>query len=254
MESRTNHVEAGVTILPGSMHETASRFAKTNIRTTNSARADLSSVVDARLNAWLNTADGFRILAAGACKPMRTFSGTVLALSLIAIAHGQADAITAVHAAIQEIDSTTRTIVVKTDDGGGRTLHFTDSTAVHGGEATDVGSKDSWHGLKAGGEVVVHYTELGTEGTAVEIDKIGEGGLKTTKGTVKDIDREENNLVVVAGDGTEETFRLTGQATKDAEVGVGKGSRVTVYYIEKTGKKVARFWGQLQAGHIEKTA
>ena len=127
-------------------------------------------------------------------------------------------------------------------------LHFLDSTAVHGGDAADVASKDSWHGLKEGGEVVVHYTKSGTEDTAVEIDKIGDGGLKTTEGTVKEIDRGGKNLVVVAGDATEETFRLTGQAAKDAGVGIGKGSKVTVFYIGKAGKKVAHFLGTTSSG------
>jgi hypothetical protein len=175
-------------------------------------------------------------------------SGTFLALSLIAIAHGQEDVVTAAHATIQKVDSTSKTIVVKTDDGVGHTIHFLDSTAVHGGDAADVASKDSWHGLKEGGEVVVHYTKRGTEDTAVEIDKVGAGGLKTTEGTVKEIDRGGKNLVVLAGDGTAQTFRLTGQAVKDTGAGIGEGSKVTVFYIGKAGKKIAHFLGTTSSG------
>jgi hypothetical protein len=171
-----------------------------------------------------------------------------LALSLAAIAHAQDDAVTAIHGTIQKVDSTAKVIVVKTDDGVGHTLHIVDRTAVHGGDATDVAAKDSWHGLKAGREVVVHYTERGSEETAVEFDKVGDGGLKATEGTVKEIDRGGKSLVVVAGDGTEQTFRLTGHAAKDAGAGVGKGAKVTVYYIGESGKKVAHFFGTTSSG------
>jgi len=192
--------------------------------------------------------EGFRRLSMIARKRVAILSGAILALSLVAIAHGQQDAVTAVHATIQTVDSTTKTIVVKTDDGVAHTVHFLDSTAVHGGDATDVAAKDSWHGLKEGGEVVVHYTKSGTDDTAVEIDKVGAGGLKTTEGTVKEIDRGGKNLVVVAGDGTEQTFKLTGEAAKDTGTGVAKGSKVTVFYIGKAGKKVAHFLGTTSSG------
>jgi hypothetical protein len=192
--------------------------------------------------------EGFRALSKIAPKRTAIVCGTILALSLVPIAHGQQDAVTAVHATIQKVDSTSKTIVVKTDDGVGHTVHFLDSTAVHGGDATDVAAKDSWHGLKEGGEVVVHYSKSGTEDTAVEIDKVGEGGLKTTEGTVKEIDRGGKSVVVVAGDGTEQTFRLTGEAAKDTGTGIGKGSKVTVFYIGKAGKKVAHFLGTTSSG------
>jgi hypothetical protein len=179
---------------------------------------------------------------------VRIISVTILALSLVAIASGQDDALTAAHATIQKIDSTGKTIVVKTDDGVGHTLHVLDSTPVHGADAGDVGAKDSWHGLKEGGEVIVHYTKTGTEETAVEIDKVGADGLKATEGTVKEIDKGGKNLVVVAGDGTEQTFKMTGQATKEVGAGVGRGSKVTVFYIGKAEKKVVHFLGTTSSG------
>ena len=183
---------------------------------------------------------------AGMCA--RIISVTILTLSLVAIASGQDDALTAAHATIQKIDSTGKTIVVKTDDGVGHTLHVLDTTAVHAADAGDVGAKDSWLGLKEGGEVIVHYTKTGTEETAVEIDKVGADGLKVTEGTVKEIDKGGRNLVVVAGDGTKETFKMTGHVTKEAGAGIGKGSKVTVFYIGKAGKKVVHFLGTTSSG------
>jgi hypothetical protein len=180
--------------------------------------------------------------------PVRIVFVTILALSLVRIASGQDDAVKGAHATIQKIDPKGRTIVVKTDDGVGHTLHVLDSTAVHGANAGDVTAKDSWLGLKEGGEVIVHYTKTGTEETAVEIDKVGADGLKVTEGTVKEIDKGFKSLVVVSGDGTEQTFKMTGQAVKETGTGIGKGSEVTVFYIGKAGKKVAHFLGTASSG------
>jgi hypothetical protein len=181
-------------------------------------------------------------------KRIGIITGTILALSIMAIAFGQEDVVTAAHATIKKVDSIGKTIAVKTDDGIDHTLHFLDSTAIHGGDAADVAAKDSWHGLKEGGEVVVHYTKKGTEDTAVEIDKIGSGGFEATEGTVEVIDRGGKKLVVAAGDGTEETFRLTGRAANETGADIGKGSKVTVFYIGKAGKKVAHFLGTTSSG------
>ena len=248
MESRTNSAEITVAFLPRKMHDRATGFAKHGGRRMRNYENDPLEAEEAGAEAGRDEIERFRRLSTIARKRIGIISGTILALSLVAIAHGQQDAATAVHATIQKVDSTSKTIVVKTDDGAAHTLHFLDSTAIHGGDAADVASKDSWHGLKEGGEVVVHYTKSGTENTAVEIDKIGDGGLKTTEGTVKEIDRGGKKLVVASGDGTEETFRLTGRAAKDAGVGIGKGSKVTVVYVGKAGKKVAHFLGTTSSG------
>ena len=248
MNSRTDKAKTSVAFLPGSMHDRATGCAIARCRAMGNYEKERREVLEVSLEASPDEREGFTRLAAVASNRIKLISGTILALSLVAIAFGQEDVVTAAHATIQKVDTTTKTIVVKTDDGVGHTFHLLEGTAVHGGDAADVASRDSWHGLKEGGEVVVHYTKRGTEDTAVEIDKIGDGGLKTTEGTVKEIDRGGKNLVVVAGDGTEESFRLTGQAAKDTGAGIGKGSKVTVFYIGKAGKKVAHFLGTTSSG------
>jgi len=67
---------------------------------------------------------------------------------------------------IEKIDHTAKTIVVKAADGTEHTFHFVERTAVHGTEKAGVAAKESFHGLKEGSEVVVHYTTKGTEETA----------------------------------------------------------------------------------------
>lgn len=190
--------------------------------------------------------NGFTISAIGACKQMKTLLGAIfLPLLLVSGVYAQ-DVVSALHGTVEKVDSGTKTVVVKTDDGVEHSLHVVGRTAVHGVDASGKASEDSWHGLKEGGEVVAHYTKRGTEDTAVEIDKVGEGGLKATDGTVKEIDRGGKKLVVGTADGTEETFRLTDHATKDAgkdiAKGTEKGAKVTVYYTEDAGKKVAHFF------------
>lgn len=61
--------------------------------------------------------------------------------------------------------------------------------------------------------MVAHYTKRGSEDTAVEIDKVGQGGLKAARGTVTEIDRGGRKLVVDTGTGAKETFELTDHAS-----------------------------------------
>lgn len=147
---------------------------------------------------------------------------------------------------VEKIDAGAKTVVVKSVDGTEHTFHFLDRTMVHGGKAIVAGSKATLHGLTEGTHVAVHYTTRGTVDTADEIDHLGEGGLKMTEGTVKSIDRGAKTMTVAAADGTEQTFRLTGRAAADTGKqvggGVAKASKVTVYYSEEAGKKVAHFF------------
>ena len=55
-------------------------------------------------------------------------------------------------------------------------------------------------------------------------------------------------MVVKTADGTEKTFELTGKAAEDAGKdtgkGIAKGAKVTVYYTDEGGKKVAHYVSQ----------
>jgi len=145
-----------------------------------------------------------------------------------------------------KVDSAAKTVAIKLADGTEHALHFVKRTAVHGAEDTAAGAKDVFHGLKEGTEVAVHYTAKGSVETAEEVDNIGKGGLKVTEATVTRIDRGAKTLAVKTADGTEETFRLTGSAAKDAgkdiAEGAEKSTKVTVYYTEEGGHKIAHFF------------
>ncbi|HXM93916.1 MAG TPA: hypothetical protein VOA64_06625 [Candidatus Dormibacteraeota bacterium] len=178
---------------------------------------------------------------------MGKYLSFVLSLVFVAYFVSAAEDVTgAVNGTVTHISNSAKTIVVKTANGTEHTFHFLARTSIDGTEEIGKGAKDTLHGLKAGSHVVVHYTANGTEETADEIDHIGKGGLKATKGTVKAIDRAAKTITVKTADGAEETFRLTDRTSRDAAKGIGEGAEksehVTVYYTEKAGQKVAQFF------------
>lgn len=72
-------------------------------------------------------------------------------------------------------------------------------------------------------------------------DDFGYGDASITK-----VDKGTKTVVVKSADGTEKTFEYTANASKDigeaTGKGVEKGTKVTVYYTEEAGKKVAHFF------------
>ena len=147
---------------------------------------------------------------------------------------------------VLRLDAAAQTVVVKLADGTEHAFHFVKRTTVHGAQGSAALARDAFHGLKEGSEVAVHYTAKGTEETAGEIDNIGKDGLKVAEATVTRIDRGAKTLAVKTADGTEETYRLTDSAAKDAgkdiAEGAEKSAKVTVYYTEEAGHKVAHFF------------
>jgi len=173
----------------------------------------------------------------------------LLASLALAPAHADEDVVTAVHGTVTKIDAGAKTIAVKTADGTEHTFHFVDKTTVHGADATAAGSKDAFHGLTEGSEVVAHYTVKGTEETAVEVDKVGKDGMHAVAGTVTKVSEDGKTVVVKAGDGTEHTFKVVGHDTvvsaKDIGKGTDKSAKVTVYYTEEAGKKTVHFFEKI---------
>ena len=108
------------------------------------------------------------------------------------------------------------------------------------------GTKEGFDGLKEGSEVVARSTARGAEETADDLGKVGKDGMEITKGTVTKIDKDTKTVIVKSADGTEKTFDYSGQAAEDIGKAAGKGSekvaKVTVYYTEEAGKKIAHFF------------
>jgi len=177
------------------------------------------------------------------------FSIAVLAAFFAVMVVAADDVVSAVHGVVTKMDAATKTIVVKTKDGTEHTIHFVDKTTVRGAEGVETGAEDTFHGVKEGSEVVAHYTVKGTENSAVEVDKVGKDGMKSMEGVVTKVGEGGKTITVKAADGTERTFDVAGHGAKVAAVDTGKGTekgaKVTVYYSESAGKKVAHFFEKL---------
>jgi hypothetical protein len=177
---------------------------------------------------------------------LRLGSAVALLLSGPALFAAQGVVVRAMEGTVKKVDAATKTVVVRTADATEHTLRVVGRTSVHGTEETARGAKDAFHGLKEGDEVVVHYTTKGTEETAEEIDHIGKGGLRTAESTVTHIDRAGKTMAVQAADGTEVAFRLTDRAAADAGKDIAasaeRSGKVTVYYTEEAGRKIAHFF------------
>ncbi len=180
---------------------------------------------------------------------MKLICIALVVLSLAAFAIAVEDVAEATHGTITKIDKSAKTLAIKTADGTEHVFHWTKETTVHGVRASDAAAEDSWHGLKEGSEVVAHSTTRGSEDTALEVDKVGDNGLKKTEGTIKEIDRGSKKLVVETADGTEHTFRLTDHAAEDSGKelvsGTAKGTKIAVYSTQEAGRKVAHFFEKI---------
>lgn len=160
-------------------------------------------------------------------------------LSLMLTICAAQDLVSIIHGTVKKIDKDTKTVVVKTADGTEHTIKVADQATVHGTE-------QGFDGLKEGSEVVARCTEKGADKTADDLGKVGKDGMKVTKGTITKIDKDTKTMVVKSADGTEKTFEYTDDAAKDLGKATGKGTekgaKVTVYYTEEGGKKVAHFF------------
>jgi len=225
----------------------------------NFAVSDLKSAVVCRehfrlaLEVPVAAADADQVVQTLNTKTLNTKGGKNMRMPLslgilLVLFCSTAFAVTAVEGKVKKIDRTAKTIVVKTADGTEHTFHFVGRTAVHGGEMTGEAAKESFHGLREGSDVVVHYSAKGSEETAEEIDRIGKGGLKASEGTVSHLDRGAKTVTLKTADGGENVFRLTDHAAEDAgkdiSEGAEKSAKVTVYYTEQAGHKVAHFFSR----------
>src|SRR6516165_2300935 len=134
----------------------------------------------------------------------------LLALAGLAFAASMSvaqDVVSFMHGTVKKVDKATKTVVVKTKDG-------TEHTVKVASDDTVKGTKDGFDGIK--------------------------------KGTVEKVDEGAKTVAVKSADGTEKTFEYTGNALKDSSQAVGKGTekgaKITVYYTEETGKKIAHFF------------
>ena len=163
----------------------------------------------------------------------------LMGLTFVASISLAQDVVSFLHGTVRKVDKTTRTIVVKAADGTEHTIKVTSDGAVKG-------TKDGFSGLKEGSEVVVHSTRKGSDETAKAVGKVGKDGMKVTKGTITNVDKGARTVAIKSADGTEKSFEYAGSELEDSAramgKGVEKGGKVTIYYSEEAGKKIAHFF------------
>lgn len=129
---------------------------------------------------------------------------------------------------ISKIDNAAKTVVIKTADAGEIVLKETAKTVKEGGAA-----------LKEGAQVVAHYTTVGAEHTALALKYVGSKTVHVAEGTVDKVDDVAKTVAVKTKDGSVVVFHSAEDGVLATGRGVKEGARVTVYYTEEAGRKIA---------------
>ena len=184
-------------------------------------------------------------LSACACMLVALTLGVTLAR-----ASGLFHALTGV---ISKVDSSAKTLTVKTADGAEHAFQYTDKTAVRdsqvAGHEVKKESVDSYLAGKQGTQVVVRYAEMGSDKVAASVDDYGKEGLKVARGTINHADMAAHTLTIKTDDGGKKTFDVSRDAVVEADHGAvagakwsyQEGDQVTVHYASIAGKDIAHF-------------
>ncbi len=128
-------------------------------------------------------------------------------------------------------------IVGKTKDAVERVVH-----GKKEGPKGEEGDSDPFDGLHQGAHVAVRYATAGDR-EAASTNAAGEVP-PTTEGVVTRVNRDRNEVTVKFPDRQTETFALTDRAvddiTRDIDGARADTAKVTLYYTNEAGHKVAR--------------
>ena len=133
-------------------------------------------------------------------------------------------------------------VLVKTIDGIEHLFHWTERTELHG----DANPEAVFSGLTPGSRVVVHYVVEDGAKTAVEVDRISDGGLREMQGVISRVDRRTKRLSIHLADGSNQILQLSDHAADDSGNDLGDGATVVVYYVGEDGNKVAHYFRRIR--------
>jgi ribosomal protein S17 len=178
---------------------------------------------------------------------MKAFAFVLSFVMATAVCSAAQNAEHIVSGTVTKIDQGAKTVTIKTAGGTEETVELTEKTAVKAGEGT---AHATATGVKQGDHVVVHYSAVAGQKTALAVKTTGDATAKAAQGTIVGVDKAAKTVTVQAADGSKETYHLaqdgvleTGKAAGkagDATAGsVAKGSKVTVHYTEDAGRKIA---------------
>jgi arginine repressor len=149
----------------------------------------------------------------------------------------------AITGTVEAVDSAAKTVSIKTADGTVKVVKVSEKQTVDGLKA---GATYTALGAEKGAHVVVKYTGEGADATATGIKFVGKDTVKASEGTVTKIDEAAKTVSIKTAKGAEEVYHYTDVATVDSAKAVGKGAdksaKVTVYYTEVGGKKIAHLF------------
>ena len=152
----------------------------------------------------------------------------------------------AIAGTVESVDTAAKTVSIKTADGTVKVVKVTAKTTVQGLKA---GADYTALGAEKGSHVVVKYTGEGADATSSGIKYVGKGTVKVSEGTVTKVDDAAKTVTVKTASGAEEVYHVTAEGTVDTGKGIAKGTtkgaKVSVYYTEEGGKKVAHFFKHL---------
>jgi hypothetical protein len=145
---------------------------------------------------------------------------------------------------IDKVDTSAKTVAVKSADGTVTVVNYTDKTTVHG-------LKDAAHGAdlagKEGGRVIVHDVPEGTATVGRSIIFVGDKTVDKTDGTIFRIGKRSKTVSVKLADNTVKVFTVSSHATMNAgkdvfhysAVSIKQGDHVIVYSTDEGGKAIA---------------
>ena len=149
----------------------------------------------------------------------------------------------AVTGTVEKVDTAAKTVAIKTADGTVKVVKVSEKQTVEGLKA---GADYTALGAEKGAHVVVKYTGEGADATATGIKYVGKSSVKASEGTVTKIDEAAKTVSIKTAKGAEEVYHYTDVATVDSAKAVAKGTdksaKVTVYYTEEGGKKIAHLF------------
>jgi arginine repressor len=149
----------------------------------------------------------------------------------------------AITGTVEAVDSAAKTVSIKTADGTVKVVKVSEKQTVDGLKA---GANYTALGAEKGAHVVVKYTGEGADATATGIKYVGKDTVKASEGTVTKIDEAAKTVSIKTAKGAEEVYHYTDVATVDSAKAVAKGAdksaKVTVYYTEVGGKKIAHLF------------
>jgi hypothetical protein len=148
-------------------------------------------------------------------------------LSIAALAANGQEVVHALAGVVSSINSSQKTIDVKTDDGSDG--FFKDLTAskipLDFDKEIRAGATPADDFQRTGANVIVYYFVHGDDRTAVALKDLGQEPIQKVSGTVTKFDRHQHLLAIKDASGASQMFRIGPQTVAESPVGAVEGQK-----------------------------